>query len=46
MMRGNNSLTPLGMEFSAHIKQLIAWARAIIPAVRVARDSYANRNSR
>jgi DNA-binding HxlR family transcriptional regulator len=34
------SLTPLGVEFCAHIKRLIAWARAIIPAMRSAREAY------
>jgi DNA-binding HxlR family transcriptional regulator len=34
------SLTPIGLDFCVHIKQLITWARAIIPVVRTSRDSY------
>jgi DNA-binding HxlR family transcriptional regulator len=34
------SLTATGMQFAAQIKQLIAWARVVIPQVRAARASY------
>ncbi len=34
------SLTPMGMEFAARIKELIAWSRLQIPAMRAARAHY------
>jgi DNA-binding HxlR family transcriptional regulator len=34
------SLTPLGVNFCARIKELIAWSRDVIPSVRAARAAY------
>lgn len=34
------SLTPMGQDFEKRIRDLIAWSRGIIPAVRAARDTY------
>lgn len=34
------SLTPIGVQLANRINELIAWGRALIPAVRAARNSY------